>query len=881
MLGEFPVVTNWTFKTSFNPRYPNYFATASYDGKVVIRTLQNTNPGVSPTDGPNASESDVDDFFSRASNAQTSSFSLKRSPQWLRRPAGANFGFGGRLVSFYLQDVQQAQPGCSIVRISTVAVDSGVNLATKTFETAFNEGNLESICEKRFQNASSETEKTEWKILRSMFQNNVKKRLIEHLSGASQAEMLLDNVEKQVEPEPKGETVKCETSNKTTKTEKKKGTSFDDESVSDNALEALSSMKQTRATTTHNPFQLYALDQPEADRAITQAIVLGDFEGAVDTCLKEGRMSDAFMLAICGGKKCTEKVTSAYFTTENGRPTYLRVLASIVDKNLWDVVHNADLESWKDVMIIICTFAADTDYCDLCEALGDHLEAYRYEKGGSKSRGPACFCYLAGSKLDKLVPLWIEELHETEKIGLQQVSDESTFSVHARSLQNFIEKVTVFREAVGYVDDGKNLSSGWKLEALYAKYCEYADIVASQGQLEVAAKYLDFLPVEYTAGRVARSRIKEASARASLVAPSPTNKPQQPSNVVYGTQMYQQSFLQQATPATKSYESKSASLPNQYTPSAVAMAPSDIYNYAQQQNVYQPSQPQILRQFPGQYTGHNTFISPPPPQRQFSPASTLQALPNAAPVGNWNDTPADILTKVQRRQTPSVSRTMSPLSGAPPMLPSQPGGHFRAPLPKSTPPPPPKNAAPPQRVSSPASHQLPPQPASTTTTSIPYSASSPQPEVLANSQPLPSTSAVRYMPQPVPPVATIPNQTALRLPQSAVIGRTGFSPQYAPLSNTPTYLASSTPYISSSAGVPQGGVVPSPPSSNQYAPSRHHELSSFDQHVPRPSNEPAIPPAADQLPEISTQVSQAPRYRMISKEKLLTSSIHRSVLTAS
>jgi len=53
--------------------------------------------------------------------------------------------------------------------------------------------------------------------------------------------------------------------------------------------------------------------------------------------------------------------------------------------------------------------------------------------------------------LKKLLIIWIEELREGEKAGLEEIFDDSTFAVRACSLQNFIEKVTVFREAVKFL----------------------------------------------------------------------------------------------------------------------------------------------------------------------------------------------------------------------------------------------------------------------------------------------------------------------------------------------------------------------------------------------------------------------------------------------
>ena len=213
----------------------------------------------------------------------------------------------------------------------------------------------------------------------------------------------------------------------------------------------LSDLAASKGAKTNNPFQMYTGSESESDKKITRALVLGNFEAALDVALKEDRLSDAFMIAICGGEKCIAKAQAAYFKQRSDGPNYLRLLASVVGKNLWDVVYNADLKNWKEVMATICTFADESEFPDLCEALGDRL-ADAKEGGDGSLRKDATFCYLAGSKLDKAVVNWAQELQERVEAGVEQSPDDNSFSIHARSLQDFIEKVTVFRQATGFKD---------------------------------------------------------------------------------------------------------------------------------------------------------------------------------------------------------------------------------------------------------------------------------------------------------------------------------------------------------------------------------------------------------------------------------------------
>lgn len=843
MLGEFPVVTNWTFKTTFHPRYPAHIATASYDGKIAVRTLQNTNPQV---DDAGVTATDGDDFFSRASNAQTSSFSLKQTPMWLKRPVGATFGFGGKLVSF-----SSAAPNQSKVKISTVPIDSGVNAAMERFEKTIQQGNLAAVCDEKAQDAKSEDEKSEWQILKALFHQDTKAKLVEYL-GFKAEDIATPDPEKEEEGEG-GE------GDGQAKGEKRDRLSafFGDGDDSENFLASLS-IRSTQTARTNNPFRIYTGDETKADKAITKAVVLGEYERAVDVCLKEDRITDAFMLAICGGDPCIDKVKAAYFTKKSNGPNYLRLLASVVGKNLWDVVHNADLANWREVVGALCTHASDSEFPDLIEALGDRLEEEYRSKNESGLRQAALLCYLGGSKLHKVVGIWIGELHEAEKADLQEESEDSTFSVHARSLQNFIEKVSVFREAVKFVDNEKALSSGWKLNALYEKYCEYADVVASHGQLSVAGKYLDLLPSEYPAAQAARNRVKQASTEAPAAAQ--VRKPQQPATTGFRTQQPFQPAQQPTPPGP--YQPAAP-----YNPQGSAVPVPAPYQQLggggggggyRPTTTYQPAHPAqstqpIAGPYAPQYAGASgytpTNMGQPP---RFAPP-TPAAPPPPPPKGsmtNWNDTPE--VVRPPRKATPAQlppQPSASPFPGAPPVQsPPQPSMPWGAPPPKATPPPPPKGL-PPQRVQSPAGQFRSNSPA---IAGPGYQQAAPPPPQSQYAAPPPPPPSGRYTPQPTqnpaggPPGArpSIP----LLPPQGAVIpGRTSSGPQYAPPPSA--YATGPSPYAPQQPQQPpQGPYAPPHGAPPHSAPPPPQGPYATPQGAPPPQGNYAPPPPGSQGP---------------------------------
>lgn len=823
MYGEFPVVTNWAFQTRWNPHNPGLVATASFDGKIAIQSIQSTKHEADGLAGSHSQTVDDDDFFNKAqSQPQGTSFNLNKAPKWLQRPCGASFGFGGKVVSF--KGSASETPKRSMIRISTFAIDHKVASSTEAFEAALKENNLSGICENRISEARFDAEKADWKVIKTLTSKSPRKEFMEYLGFSGQDDEAADGVSKLSMNGSKDEEPQRLKEPSTSKSNRL--SAFFDNSADGDSF--LSELAATKGAKTNNPFQLYSGSESESDRRITQALLLGEFDRALDVCLQEDRLSDAFMIAICGGQKCIDKAQKTYFNRKAGGPNYLRLLASVVGKNLWDMVHNADLSSWKEIMATLCTYADAKEFPDLCEALGDRLDEYMKVGGGDSShRKDASFCYLVGSNLEKVVPIWIAELEENEGAGLQEKGEDSSFSVHARSLQIFIEKVTIFREITHYQDNDRGTTSDWKLACLYDKYTEYADIASAHGQLQIAERYLELLPSNYPAAEVAKSRVQQATRKAA-----PASASKQSSNNGQVTQRVPQpGFQQQQQPslARQSVTSGNLSAPalpaqpqNPYAPTNGAPG----YNGPEG---YQPGQPQALAPAP-------TFSSY--QKHPLGPPRNLNASPSKAPnISNWNDTPDSFFkAPTSRRGTPGVgANTSTAYQPAP-----QPytGPSFGA-LSRSTPavgPPPKGPAAPPPRMSSPSTNISPSYQRSET----------------------PSSAANTYAPPP----------SSFNLPvhQQPAVPR-GPSPYNAPPSAPPpsNRYAPSQPAQPAAPVNPQdpsmvpGGNRQGPPPANPYAPQQSYNTPSQNpsQQPPPSAGPPPRSPAAPSGPaQASSQGSR-------------------------
>ncbi|KAM7208597.1 protein transport protein SEC31 [Naviculisporaceae sp. PSN 640] len=824
--GEFPEVTNWTFSTRFNPHNPDLIATASFDGKITIQTIQNTNPSATPAAQTNL---DDDDFFSKApTQIQGASFSLARAPVWYERPVGVSFGYGGKLVIFKKNDSAAGQPRSSKIQISGFSVDSDIGSATEKFEEAFKSGDIAGICDERLQNAKTEEEKAEWQVLKTLSESDGRTKIIEHLGFSKEEESNGAEEETAEAKEPKEEstlTTTLQPNGDGAKKHKRVVSMWGD---GDEGDDFLSDLAATKGAKTDDPFHLFSEGNTALEDSITKAIILGNFEKAVDICIKEDRIADAFVIANCGGKGLLEKVQAAYLAEKKVGPSYLRLISSVASKNLWDIVYNADLSGWKETVATLCTFAEPSEFPDLCEALGDRI----LEAG---SRKDASFCYLIGSKLEKVVGIWITELEEAEQAGMKESSDDSTFSVHARSLQQFIEKVTVFRHVTKFNDTEKGQTEGWKLAALYDKYVEYADIVAAHGQLAVAQKYLDLLPTRYPAAEVARNRVRLATtkvtpqastrqqaapARSSSRAPAPVGYQPPVAAPAVGS-----SPLNPYAPPAPAQAPRAPSA-NLYAPSTTSQfqppAPSP---YAPQQQGYNPSPPAVgaygaptpsygaptpAYGAPAQSYGAPTqnFGQPglggvPPPPKASGPPPQIKK-----DVGDWNDVPMVVKPPV-RKSTPRVAPITSPFPGQAGITSPPPTGPYQRSAP-TPPPPPPKGSAPPRNIASPPvgppqAGQHPPRPSSVAS-SVATNPYAPPPPAIGSNLPTPMA----------PPVAR--TASPYNLPPSGPPP----SNRYAPAPSAQQFAQ------------PPAGTPLAPPPSNPYAPVAQPPAATPQQYAPPP-----------------------------------------------
>ena len=159
IMCDLPSGNNWNFDARWSPKLPAILATASFDGSVNVYSLTDTGSGTSG--------------------------GAVQAPGWLKRPAGATFGFGGQLATFNKKLAPDGQPGMASVQLRRPGTDSELLQRADELNTAIQQGTLKEFCDKKIaENPGAE----EWQFMSILFDEDTRRRLT-HFVGFSREDI--------------------------------------------------------------------------------------------------------------------------------------------------------------------------------------------------------------------------------------------------------------------------------------------------------------------------------------------------------------------------------------------------------------------------------------------------------------------------------------------------------------------------------------------------------------------------------------------------------------------------------------------------------------------------------------------------------------------
>ncbi|NXF68670.1 SC31B protein, partial [Ciccaba nigrolineata] len=471
---ELPIRSQWCFDVQWCPRNPSVFSAATFDGWINVYSVMGGNLEAqqkTQADKISSSFNNLDPFGTGQilpplqvpeQVAQTTLIPpLKKPPKWIRRPVGVSFAFGGKLISFGLtkapgQQMQQTYP--HQVFISQVTTETEFLLRSRELQMALQSGNLLDYCQGKIQTAKLPFDENLWNFLKVNLEQESRTKLLK-LLGYSKEDLqkkiasCLSNGIPDKQPLPEADETNA------AQPDQLLINSSDDVAAVSSSSAFFDNLIPQNMSTLEIPVT------EDTDGLISQALLLGNFEAAVELCMRAERFADAIILAIAGGENLLKETQKRYFAKHKTKLSLL--LSSVVQQNWQDIVCTCDLQSWKEALAILLTYSKHEDYTHLCDMLGARLES----EGDAALSNDACLCYISSGNVERLVECWVKN-HETSS---------------PLALQDLIEKVMVLSRSIEMLRGTAGHVPG---PVLAERITQYASLLASQGCLAAAMNYL-------------------------------------------------------------------------------------------------------------------------------------------------------------------------------------------------------------------------------------------------------------------------------------------------------------------------------------------------------------------------------------------------------
>nr|XP_055065154.1 protein transport protein Sec31A isoform X8 [Misgurnus anguillicaudatus] len=509
VLYELPTSAQWCFDIQWCPRNPAVLSAAAFDGHISIYSIMggnNDNAINAEADQLSSSFGNLDPFgtgktlpplqLPQTSTSQSTVTPLKKPPKWIRRPVGASFAFGGKLVTLdnIMPTAQQPQTTAAhVVHVSQVVTETDFIDRSNQLQTTLKTGNFLEYCQTKIDAAQNLFEKTVWSFLKVHFEDDARGKYLEHL-GYKKEELAL-----KIASALEGNCNSEETSVlKENSSAEENGESLEEE-ISDldeipvneeePAVEE-TSVTEDSASASKDGVNLKV--SKDIDGLITQSLLTGDYEAAVNLCLHDNRMADGIILAIAGGPELLEKTQKAYFTKTQSKVS--KLISAVVMKDWLDILKTCELQNWKEALAAVMTYAKPEEFSSLCSLLGSRLEACE----DTELQIQACLCYICAGTAEQLVAYWAKAQDSNSPLSLQEL----------------VEKVVVLQRAVQKAQAGIAPDMG---NLLAEKMNQYASLLASQGSLETAISYLP-TNTEQISVQQLRERLSRALGQQQAVA---------------------------------------------------------------------------------------------------------------------------------------------------------------------------------------------------------------------------------------------------------------------------------------------------------------------------------------------------------------------------
>ncbi|XP_061393011.1 protein transport protein Sec31A [Musca vetustissima] len=484
ILSEVATTATWYSDVQWCPRNPALISSSSLDGNVSIYSLFGGVQQQVQTSNKIADSFPGMDQFAQAPIPQQAApiiyQDLKYAPKWIKKPCGVTFGFGGKLVSFNNKT--------KTINISQVTTEPVLVERAQALEKSLEEANFVDYCRKKADEMPDQNGRYLWYFIKANFERNPKEEILnllgfnkEDIDGkfskylpeeedVNQQNQDIDQLNNRMAQLTHSDSTDVECDQSTDGSTNSYMQQLDNNAIFDGIAASQKDAATSEEVSKKPQFKIPSGEH--ADSLITEALLTGNLEAAVQLCLNSKRIPEAFIIASTAGIEFLTKTQNRYLQEQQSELS--NVISALVTRDWMDFVTRCTIDSWKEALVAALRHS-ERKLVDICEKLGDRL--LNESSANPEYLRNAMLCYICAGNIDKLVNAWYK---------LKQLENQNAnYKLSTSELQELAEVVMLMNKSLEEQGIAVELNSK---VADFIK--EYGGLLVAQGAFTAALTYI-------------------------------------------------------------------------------------------------------------------------------------------------------------------------------------------------------------------------------------------------------------------------------------------------------------------------------------------------------------------------------------------------------
>ncbi|XP_055372912.1 protein transport protein Sec31A isoform X2 [Condylostylus longicornis] len=457
ILGEVATTIQWYSDVQWCPRNPALIASSSLEGNVSIYSLfGGTHHQVLTSNKIADSFPGMDQFSQAPIPQQTTQIiyqDLIKPPKWMKRKSGVSFGFGGKLITFGDKSGQQ-------IKINQIVTETELVNRANALDKVLEDGNYSEYCKNKADQMSDQDGRYLWYFIKANFELNPREEMLNLLGYNKEDTANKFKKHTKIENLVNRNGIEDVTAKMATLTHGGDNNALFDALAEENKLQKQIADKKSQK------FKIPTGD--DSSGLISEAILSGNIEAAVDLCFSCGKSTEALIIASTAGIDFLKNVQLNYLLKQNNEVS--NIIIALAQNEWINIMSNCEIESWKEALMGALTHS-DARLGDLCAKLGDRLQEESTEFNLMRK---ALLCYICAGDVGKLVEGWLNLRNKKANTKLS-----------TSELQDLVEIVMLLKKSLEL--RGVSIQVSGQLAEFLA---QYAGLLATQGALDTALSYL-------------------------------------------------------------------------------------------------------------------------------------------------------------------------------------------------------------------------------------------------------------------------------------------------------------------------------------------------------------------------------------------------------